>query len=55
MFVYCDKCKYDSGDFDTTEELALKVLDDGGVMLATDQGWHIECPSGHNEDYIHLD
>jgi hypothetical protein len=55
MFIYCDKCKYDSGDRDTVKELSIKVLEDGGLVVATDAGWHVECPNGHNEDYIHLD
>jgi hypothetical protein len=37
------------------EELALKVLADGGVMVATEKGWVIQCPKGHKEDHIHID
>lgn len=32
MFVSCDECKYDSGDFDSNEEIAAKVNADGGKM-----------------------
>lgn len=55
MFVYCDKCGYDSGDKDSGEELAVKVLEDGGFMFITDEGWVIKCPKGHDGDNIHLD
>jgi len=55
MFVYCDKCGYDSGDESSNTELAKKVLEDGGLMFDTQQGWYIECPQGHNRDEIHMD
>lgn len=55
MFVYCTKCGYDSGDKDTKQELAKKVLKDGGLMFCTKQGWYIECPKGHNEDDVRMD
>jgi hypothetical protein len=54
MFVYCDKCGYDSGDFESNTDLAKKVLEDGGLMLMTQQGWHIECPNGHNGHFRNL-
>jgi YD repeat-containing protein len=61
MFVYCDKCKYDSGDRDGNASLAAKVNADGGHMeMAYDEhgkpkGWNIACPNGHDGDEIHLD
>ena len=32
MCVTCDLCRYDSGDFDSGEEIAKKVNGDGGFM-----------------------
>jgi hypothetical protein len=55
MFVHCDKCGYDSDDRNDNKELAEKILEDGGLMFMTQQGWHIECPNGHNGNEIHLD
>jgi hypothetical protein len=62
MFVKCDICKYDSGDFDSCEQIAMKVNADGGSMAlvkepGTDKprGWEIQCPNGHSGDAIHLD
>lgn len=61
MFVCCDICKYDSGDFDSNEAIAAKVNADGGKMeMAYDEngkpkGWNISCPNGHDDDSIHLD
>lgn len=63
MHVYCSTCKYDSGDYDTSEDIAAKVNGDGGHMeMARDSetgkpiGWEITCPNGHDGDReIHLD
>ena len=55
MCVICKKCRYDSGDQDDAKELAKKVLEDGGLMFMTQQGWHVECPHGHNGDQVSLD
>lgn len=55
MFVSCDKCKYDSGDKDSTEEIAEKVNKDGGKMIRAEFGWDITCPNGHDGDEIHMD
>ena len=61
MHVYCEKCGYDSGDRDDSESLAEKVNADGGhMMMGCDEngkprGWEISCPSGHDDEDIHLD
>jgi YD repeat-containing protein len=61
MFVQCDLCKYDSGDRDSTTELAAKVNADGGKMEmqyddnGKPKGWNIACPKGHDGDSIRLD
>lgn len=62
MNVSCSACGYDSGDFDSAEEIAEKVNADGGHMdMAHDgetgkpKGWEISCPSGHSGSDIHLD
>jgi hypothetical protein len=39
MYVHCDKCGYDSGDEDSNVELSKKVLEDGGLMFNTQQGF----------------
>lgn len=56
MYVYCKKCDYDSGDKDSSEELAEKVKKDGGQMehqedtkTGKSRGWRIICPKGHKE------
>lgn len=63
MFVSCDACRYDSGDFDTPDELARRVNIDGGFMefqygpgpdYAPD-GWKILCPQRCGEQYVHMD
>lgn len=54
MYVYCKKCKYDSGDEETTEDLAEKVKYDGGEMRQKTNtegkqiGWVIICPRCKN-------
>ncbi len=65
MHVSCDKCHYDSGDFDSNEEIAAKVAEDGGKMamardvLGKPVGWTIVCPKcgddGKDNDNMHLD
>lgn len=61
MNVYCDICKYDSGDRNSGPELAAKVNSDGGEMeMLFDEngkpaGWNIACPNGHDGDEIHMD
>lgn len=55
MYVSCDKCGYDSGDCDSRQALAEKVVDDGGLFFQTPQGLHVECPSGHNGDEVRID
>lgn len=56
MCVKCDKCHYDSGDFETVHEIAEKVRNDGGQAEPGAQGgWYFECPKGHCGDSIHLD
>jgi hypothetical protein len=61
MFVSCDKCGYDSGDYTANESIAQKVESDGGsMMLAYDEngkpkGWDITCPNGHSGESIHID
>lgn len=51
MHVYCDRCGYDSGDFESDEEIAAKVNEDGGHMemeydgeTGKPKGWAIYCP-----------
>ena len=55
MYVFCDKCKWDSGDRDTPAELRDKVRADGGEWVQTPQGVDVTCPSGHKGDAIHID
>lgn len=56
MRVTCDICHYDSGDFDSAEEIAKRVNGDGGFMdQDTNNFWEIRCPEGHSGDCIHLD
>lgn len=66
MHVFCDKCHYDSGDFESSEEIAEQVIQDGGHMeLAHDsetgkpKGWNISCPQcGDDEEgneNMHID
>jgi hypothetical protein len=57
MHVYCRACGYDSGDFDTTEQIAVKVIADGGHMELTHDpetgkpaGWNVTCPKGHADE-----
>ena len=52
MFVSCRKCGYDSGDGESYRVLAKKMLEDGGLMLNTQEGWHVECPQGHTDAVI---
>lgn len=63
MFAYCAKCNYDSGDFDTREEIYQQIRDHGGTARETGEtmeihGHEVEkivlrCPQGH--DTIHID
>ena len=56
MCVTCYICRYDSGDFDSGEEVAKKVNGDGGFMDHDLDGfWIIRCPSMHQGDCIHMD
>jgi hypothetical protein len=55
MHVHCDKCYYDSGDFESTEEIEEQVHQDGGKMTWDAKGWIIKCPAGHSGNAIHLD
>lgn len=65
MHVYCAKCHYDSGDFESSEEIAAKVNEDGGQMeMAYDEfgkpkGWNISCPKcgtdDEGNDNMHID
>lgn len=54
MYVYCKLCGYNSGDEDSSEELAIKVVEDGGVMIYTETGLYLECPNFHNgKEVVH--
>lgn len=61
MFVYCEKCKYDSGDRSDPDLLARKIREDGGeYRVERDKagrilGIYIRCPQGHDGDEVHLD
>ena len=51
MFVYCDKCDYDSGDKETLDELRQKVKDDGGSF---GNGKSV-CPKCNAKDTLGVD
>lgn len=61
MYVTCDACNYDSGDYDTPDEVAHRVNVDGGFMemqydeTGLPDGWKIRCPKNCGEQYTHLD
>lgn len=66
MHLTCARCGYDSGDFDTNEEIAAQVNADGGYMEmdydsedGKPTGWDIVCPKcdddGDSEEFMHLD
>lgn len=55
MFIYCSKCKYDSGDRDSMQELADKLELDGGEAYFTKDGWQFECPNCKSDQHIHVD
>lgn len=44
MFVYCGYCGYDSGDFDSMEELKSKVKTDGGSLITGLDSGACICP-----------
>lgn len=51
MFVYCDKCNYDSGDRDTMKELEEKVKEDGGVFNTGND----KCPKCESLNSLRVD
>jgi len=48
MFIYCDNCEYDSGDFDFRQEVIDQVKGAGGSWEDN------ECPDCDDGD-LHLD
>ena len=54
MFAKCRECDYDSGDFDSMEEIKNKIIQDGGSFILGDKGYHGECPQCKSK-YIKID
>ena len=60
MCVTCEACHYDSGDYESPEEIAAHINADGGVMVLVRDangeplGWKIICPKC-SSDKTHMD
>lgn len=56
MYMHCNKCGYDTGDFESSEELLAKVRSDGGRGEQKPTGMDVSCPKcGHDGDELHID
>jgi hypothetical protein len=51
MFAYCEKCDYETEDFDEMKSLEDRVMSDGGEFGFT----HNTCPKCKNKDCLQVD
>ncbi len=55
MFVYCNNCRYDSGDKNNISELKEKVKNDGGNLSTGDDIEPSICPNCLGKNTLSVD